>query len=49
MADRYVEAGIRAGSLFAAIISYSMWKSFWWMLLHSIFGWAYVIYWAIKY
>ena len=49
MSDEIVGAGISAGSLFAAIISYSLWKSFWWMLLHAAFGWVYIIYWAIKY
>jgi len=44
-----VTAGVGSGFVFAAIISWSIWQSFWWMLLHSFFGWLYVIYWAIKY
>ena len=49
MSNEYISGGISLGSCMAAIISYSMWKSFWWMFLHGIFGWFYIIYWAIKY
>ena len=41
--------GICIGSVFAAIISWSIWKSFWWMVLHAGLSWIYIIYWAIKY
>jgi len=37
------------GFVFASIISYSMWKSFWWMFFHGCLSWVYVIYWAIRY
>lgn len=49
MSDTAVTAGIGSGAVFAAIISWSMWKSFWWMFLHSILSWFYIIYWAIVY
>jgi hypothetical protein len=49
MSDNAVSAGVGAGFVFAGIISFSMWKSFWWMVLHSLCSWFYVIYWAIKY
>jgi hypothetical protein len=39
--------GIGLGVLFAAIISWSLNHSFWWMLLHAFLGWFYVFYWAI--
>lgn len=43
------ETGIGFGSVLAMIISYTAWKSIGWAILHGIFGWAYVIYYAIKY
>jgi hypothetical protein len=49
MRDNYITTSIGAGSVMAMIISWSIWKSFWWMFLHGILGWAYIIYWAIKY
>jgi hypothetical protein len=49
MSDEAVSAGVGAGCMFAAIISFSIWKSFWWMVLHSMCGWAYIVYWAFKY
>ena len=47
--EGFVKAGMTSGAVFAAIISYSMWKSFWWMFLHSFLSWFYIIHWAIKY
>ena len=44
-----VTSGVRIGVVMAFVISYSMWQSFWWMFLHGIFGWLYLIYWGIKY
>ena len=49
MSDYYTTGGIGLGTVFASIISWSMWKSFWWMFLHGILGWIYVIYWGIVY
>jgi hypothetical protein len=37
------------GGVLAAIISYAKWHSIAWMILHALFGWLYVIYFAIKY
>jgi len=37
------------GNFSAAIISFMMWKSIGWMILHGLFGWLYVIYWLIVY
>jgi len=48
MSNNY-KYGAGFGTVMACIISWSMWKSFWWMFLHGIFGWFYIIYWAIKY
>ena len=44
-----ISAGVGFGFIFASIISYSMWKSFWWMFFHGCLSWFYVIYWAIRY
>ena len=35
------------GSLIAAVMSYSTHASIGWCILHTIFGWFYVIYWLI--
>ena len=37
-------AGISLGGAMAAIISYAKWKSFWWMFVHGVLGWFYIIY-----
>lgn len=44
-----VKAGIGFGAALAIAISYTTWKSILWAILHGIFGWAYVIYFAIRY
>lgn len=36
--------GIGMGSVVAVVISVALNHSFWWGLLHFIFGWAYVLY-----
>ena len=43
------KAGISFGSALAMVISYTAWHSIGWAILHGIFGWAYVIYYIIKY
>jgi hypothetical protein len=43
------KAGISFGSCLAMIISYTAWHSILWAILHGIFSWGYVIYYAIKY
>jgi len=37
------------GAILAMILSYSINQSIAWCILHGIFGWFYVIYFAIKY
>ncbi len=39
-----ISRGVGVGSVMAMIISWSVNHSFWWMLLHGIFGWFYIIY-----
>ena len=41
--------GIGLGSLIAVLCSWSVNHSIGWAILHAIFSWFYVIYWAIKY
>lgn len=42
-------AGISFGTALAIAISWSANKSILWAILHGIFSWAYVIYYAIRY
>lgn len=43
------KVGIGFGSALAITISWSANKSILWAILHGVLGWAYVIYFAIKY
>ncbi len=43
------KAGIGFGSALAITISWSANKSILWAILHGLFGWFYVIYYAIRY
>ena len=49
MSDRYngVRAGIGFGSALAITISWSVNKSILWAIIHGVFSWFYVIYYAI--
>jgi len=42
-------AGIGMGCVLAMILSWSHSASILWCILHGILGWAYVIYYAIKF
>jgi len=37
-------SGIGIGSIIAILISVALNKSFWWAIIHMIFGWFYIIY-----
>jgi hypothetical protein len=41
--------GIGLGTLIAVLISWSMWKSVGWAIVHGILSWIYVIYYLIEY
>ena len=41
-------AGITFGSCIAIVVSYAAWKSIPWAILHGIFSWGYVIYYAVR-
>jgi hypothetical protein len=49
MSDRYspVRAGVGFGSALAMVISWSLNKSILWAIVHGIFSWFYVIYYAL--
>ena len=44
-----LKTGLTFGSCLAMIISYAAWKSIFWAILHGLFSWGYVIYYAIRY
>ena len=44
-----ISCGIEMGSVLAMILSYSICKSILWTIVHGLFSWGYVIYFAIKY
>lgn len=41
--------GIGLGSILAFIVSYCTWHSIGWGIVHGIFSWAYLLYFAIRY
>jgi len=41
--DSGLERGMTLGAVLAAIISYNEYHSFWWMLIHCICSWFYII------
>lgn len=49
MSDRYngVRAGIGFGSALAITISWSVNHSILWAMIHGVFSWLYVIYYAV--
>jgi len=42
-------AGVTVGAAIAVVVSWSLNHSILWAFVHSLFGWLYVIYAAIKY
>jgi hypothetical protein len=44
-----VKEGISLGSALAIVLSYVKWKSIGWAILHGLFSWFYVVYFAINY
>lgn len=45
----YVKGGITLGTALAVTISWSVNKSILWAIIHGIFSWFYVIYYALVY
>ena len=46
MSNITLSTGISLGNAIAVTISWSLYKSILWAILHGIFGWFYVIYYA---
>ncbi|KKL67553.1 hypothetical protein LCGC14_2133860 [marine sediment metagenome] len=44
-----VSQGLSFGSALAIAVSYNTWHHLGWAILHGIFGWLYVIYYALVY
>lgn len=44
-----MKEGISLGSALAIVLSYVKWKSIGWAILHGLFSWFYVVYFAINY
>jgi hypothetical protein len=44
-----VKKGISFGACLAMVISFTMWKSVLWAIIHGLLGWIYVVYYLIKY
>ncbi len=44
-----IAGGVGLGSALAITISYTAYESILWAILHGLFGWLYVIYYAIAY
>ena len=47
MNNNYIETGLSTGSALAMVLSFSANDSILWAILHGIFSWIYVIYFAI--
>lgn len=43
------DSGIGLGSILAFIVSYYTWHSIGWGIVHAIFGWLYLFYFALVY
>lgn len=44
-----IDVGTAVGVALAVVLSYSKWQSIGWAIIHGLFNWVYVIYYAIKY
>lgn len=44
-----VSYGVSFGSALAIVVSYNHWHDILWAILHGIFSWFYVIYYALNY
>jgi cell division protein FtsX len=36
------------GTIIATVLSWTKWHAFWWMILHGLLGWLYVIWYFVK-
>lgn len=49
MSNTTITVGTSFGSALAIAISYSNWEHIGWAILHGIFSWFYVLYYAVTY
>ena len=49
MSRANIQVKLGFGSLVALVLSWVTNHSFWWALLHFVFGWFYVAYWVLEY
>lgn len=49
MVDAILKAVFGYGTIGSMILSYAMYKDVFWMFVHGMFGWFYVIYYLIKF
>ena len=49
MSKEYINGGVGLGSALAVAVSWSVNQSLLWAILHGIFSWGYVIYYALGY
>lgn len=47
--EGFVRAGIGFGTALAMVISWSMNASLFWVIVHGLLGWIYVVYYALRY
>lgn len=46
---RTIGGGIGVGTVVAGLISWAKWHSFFWLIVHGILGWFYVVYYLLVY
>jgi hypothetical protein len=44
-----VKMGLMFGNMLAIVVSYTAWHSIGFSILHGLFGWGYILYYAIRY
>lgn len=47
--SRTIRSGIGFGSALAMVISFNMWHSVLWAVIHGLLGWVYVVYYILFY
>lgn len=47
--EKTVKSGLPFGSALAMVISFTTWRSVFWAIVHGALGWAYVIYYVLRY
>ena len=45
---RAIDNGLGFGCVLAVVISWSLYKSVWWAIVHGCFSWFYVLYYLLR-